>query len=39
VVFREAPALTWSEFYLGLVLLAFVLVAALAVVLHRRLRR
>ena len=39
VVFREAPALTWSEFYLGLVLLAFVLVAVLVVVLHRRLRR
>jgi predicted Zn-dependent peptidase len=39
VVFREAPALTYSEFYLGLVLLVFVLVAVLAVVLHRRLRR
>ena len=39
VVFREAPALTYSQFYLGLVLLVFVLVAVLAVVLHRRLRR
>lgn len=39
VVFREVPTLTYSEFYLGLVLLAFVLVVVLAMALHRRLRR
>jgi predicted Zn-dependent peptidase len=39
VVFRETPTLTYTQFYLVLVLLALVLAVIAGLLLHRRLRR
>jgi len=39
VVFREAPTLTYSQFYTGLVVMITLIGAILVLVVHRRVRR